>query len=470
MMHSLIKLNNLSLSFSHKICFENFSTNIHFGDCIGIIGQNGSGKSTLLNIIRGNMDPTEGSIYIPEDLSIGFVPQLIDISDFLSGGERFNKSLSLALKNDPNLLLLDEPTNHLDLYNRQSLMHMIKRYKGTLIVVSHDIELLRTCVNTLWYINDGKLIVFSGNYDDFKREINTKKDFITNQLSILNRQKKDVHQKLMLEQKRASKSKDKGEKNIDRRKWPTVVSKAKAGRSAETFGRKKLIIHQERQSLTERLQDLRLPEIIQPKFSIVTNRIVQEVLVQIKNGCIGYDQDCSLLKNINLMVSNKDRIAIHGNNGSGKSTLIKAILKDQAIYKLGNWLVPKKENIGYLDQHYKTLDSTKSVFETISNLVPNWSYAEVRSHLNDFLFRKNEEVNALTKTLSGGEKTRLSLAQIASKTPPLLILDEITNNLDLETKEHVIQVLKSYPGAIIVISHEEDFLEAIEVKEKYTLT
>lgn len=101
--------------------------------------------------------------------------------------------------------------------------------------------------------------------------------------------------------------------------------------------------------------------------------------------------------------------------------------------------------------------------ETIADLVHNWSHAEIRRHLNDFLFRKNDEVNALVSTLSGGEKARLSLAQVAAKTPKLLILDEITNNLDFETKEHVVQVLKSYPGAMIVISHDDGFLKEIEI-------
>jgi ATPase subunit of ABC transporter with duplicated ATPase domains len=95
------------------------------------------------------------------------------------------------------------------------------------------------------------------------------------------------------------------------------------------------------------------------------------------------------------------------------------------------------------------------------NLDLTWSHAEIRRHLNDFLFRKNEEVNALVSTLSGGEKARLSLVQIAAKTPKLLILDEITNSLDLETRDHVIQVLKNYPGVMVVISHDEDFLKAI---------
>ena len=105
------------------------------------------------------------------------------------------------------------------------------------------------------------------------------------------------------------------------------------------------------------------------------------------------------------------------------------------------------------------------MLETIADLVPHLPHTEIRRHLNDFLFRKNEEVNALVSTLSGGEKARLSLAQIAAKTPKLLILDEITNNLDLETKEHVMQVLKAYPGAMIIISHDADFLEEIGISE-----
>jgi ATPase subunit of ABC transporter with duplicated ATPase domains len=193
-------------------------------------------------------------------------------------------------------------------------------------------------------------------------------------------------------------------------------------------------------------------------------------------------------ENFSCQISYGSRIAIQGDNGSGKTTLIKAILGDESVCKTGQWHVVKREDVGYLDQHYANLqrhcepqrgeanqsfsgsrrfarDDVLTVLETIADLAPHWSHIEVRRHLNDFLFRKNEEVNALINTLSGGEKARLSLAQIGAKTPQLLILDEITNNLDRETKDHVIQVLKSYPGAMIVISHDADFLEEIGVNE-----
>ena len=128
----------------------------------------------------------------------------------------------------------------------------------------------------------------------------------------------------------------------------------------------------------------------------------------------------------------------------GHQTVFEFLMNDK---RRGEWDVLSWQDIGYLDQHYASLDLNLSVLENIQTVVPNWSSIELRRHLNDFLFRKNEEVNCLARNLSGGEKARLSLALIAAKTPRLLILDEITNNLDLETKDHVVQVLKAYPGS-----------------------
>ena len=149
------------------------------------------------------------------------------------------------------------------------------------------------------------------------------------------------------------------------------------------------------------------------------------------------------------------------------STIFKAILSDSKVICSGNWYVTK--DIGYLDQHYNNLDLEKSVLENIASLAPHWNLQEIRRHLNDFLFMKNEEVNVLAKNLSGGEKVRLSLAMIAAKTPKLLLLDEITNNLDLETRQHVIEILKEYPGSLVVISHDEDFLKEIGIKDNFVI-
>jgi ATPase subunit of ABC transporter with duplicated ATPase domains len=156
-------------------------------------------------------------------------------------------------------------------------------------------------------------------------------------------------------------------------------------------------------------------------------------------------------------------LAILGENGSGKTTLLKTVLNAPEILKSGSWYAINQNDIGYLDQHYQTIDDCLSIVENIKTITPLLSDLETRKLLNDFLFRKNEEAYKLGKELSGGEKARLSLAQISAKTPKLLLLDEITNNIDLETRNHIITVLNEYRGGIIIISHDERFLEQIGV-------
>jgi ATPase subunit of ABC transporter with duplicated ATPase domains len=466
MTHIILK--DVCLSFPHKICFESFSAQIPFGSRIGIIGINGSGKSTLLKIIHREEVPTDGILKIPDDIKTAYVPQLIDGFDSLSGGQLFNAALTEALAENPDVLLLDEPTNHLDRSNRKSLMRLLRTYRGSLIVVTHDMDLLRTVTDTLWHIDQGKIHAFTGNYDDYMRERGIKRSSIEDELNQLSRQKKNVHQSLMKEQSRAKSSGAQGEKNIKQRKWPTIVSGAKARRAEETSGIKKSALRGERENLFEKLSDLRLPEIIKPTFSLNADDIFDRTLVSISEGGVGYSKP--VLSDIYLSISSGDRVAITGDNGSGKSTLIKGILGDSVVLRSGKWATPQRSDIGYLDQRYATLEQTHTVFETITTLLPSWTHAEIRRHLNDFLFRKNEEVNAVVETLSGGERARLSLAQIAAKTPKLLILDEITNNLDLEARTHVIDVLSVYPGAMIVISHDEDFLDSISITSFYHIS
>ena len=151
-------------------------------------------------------------------------------------------------------------------------------------------------------------------------------------------------------------------------------------------------------------------------------------MVYVCDGAVRYGTN-PVIDAINLSIMAKERVAILGNNGAGKSSLIKAILNHSDIITSGTWHLPRSLDIGYLDQHYANLNHADTVIESIEKLVPTWHHAEIRRHLNDFLFRKNEEVNIMVNFLSGGEKVRLSLAQIAAKTPQLLILDEITNNL-----------------------------------------
>ncbi len=198
-MQKPIFLNHISLYSPNKICFEDFSAQIQTGNRIAIIGNNGTGKSSLLKIIKGDLPVSEGEMQ-NKNVSFGYVAQLISGYENLSGGEKFNKALSAALLNHPDILLLDEPTNHLDLKNRRSLIKMLNFYKGTLIVVSHDAELLRSSVDILWHIDNGKISIFSGKYDDYRQTIMRKRQDIENELEFLAKKKKENHKALMKEQ------------------------------------------------------------------------------------------------------------------------------------------------------------------------------------------------------------------------------------------------------------------------------
>ncbi|MCX7343408.1 MAG: ABC-F family ATP-binding cassette domain-containing protein [Proteobacteria bacterium] len=459
-----IQIHELGISFAHKTCFENFSTQVNYGDRIAIIGQNGSGKSTLIKILQNQLEPSSGKIQISKDVIFGYVPQVIYEFESLSGGQRLNQALTKALSVNPNILLLDEPTNHLDYSNRKSLMRMLNNYPGTLIAVSHDVEFLQNCVDTLWHIDNSKIHIFSGNYDDYMREVKIKRTSIEQDLSMLDRQKKDAHQALMKEQERASKRKAYGEKKYADDK---LALRAAQGKGENTHNKNKKNISNAKDDLLEKLSSLRLPEVLTPKFSLKSADLKDCILVSITDGSVSYKGGEIILQNINLSLSSKSRIALQGDNGSGKSTLLKAILGDKSVIKSGNWYTPR--DIGYLDQHYSTLSLERSALETIAELAPTWNHAEIRKHLNDFLFRKNEEVNAKVSQLSGGEKLRLSLAQIAAKTQNFLILDEITNNVDLPTKNHIMEFLNTYPGGYIIVCHDNAFLEKLYLNEIYLI-
>ncbi len=169
MIHTPIQIKNLNFIANNKTCFEDFNAHINYGDRIAIIGRNGSGKSSLLKILQGTLLPTYGNILIPNNIILSYIPQTIENFDSFSGGQRFNKSLTKALSNNPNVLLLDEPTNHLDSNNRKSLIRKLNSYCGTLIIVSHDVELLTSTIDILWHIDQSQIYLFKGNYDDYRR-------------------------------------------------------------------------------------------------------------------------------------------------------------------------------------------------------------------------------------------------------------------------------------------------------------
>ena len=467
-MSILCSIHQLSLIFPEKTCFEPFDASIYQGQKIALIGDNGCGKSSLLAMIANKRPLQDGEICFHQQINIGYVPQTPQSVAGLSGGERFQKGLSDALALQPELLILDEPTNHLDTNNRHQLLQFLQYYPGTLLIASHDVQLLSLLPDTIWSFNQGKVELFDGLYDDFRREKDIEFMQLNQQLSSLQKDKQMAHANLMREQKRAKNAKEKGKKSISNRKWPTIVSHAKMHRAGLTAGRKKKQIHDKRENILTQIQDLGHHDIIEPKFHLPSGYISQKSVLMIRDGSVGY-ANATIVSQINLQLSGQGRLAITGVNGCGKSTLVKAILSFAEVARAGEWTMPCQKDIGYLDQHYQQLADYETVLSCIETARPDWPHQQVRSHLNDFLFKSNQSVNKSITDLSGGEKARLSLAMIAANPPKLLILDEMTNNLDITHRQYAIQCLQNYPGPMIVISHDEDFLNCIRISDVYSL-
>lgn len=459
-MHAPVRLDRISVSFSHKTLFHDLSLTLHYGQRIGIIGDNGAGKSILLKIIAGLREPAEGRVIVPDNLERGYLSQLLPPTN-KSGAQTLNQELSGILANDPNMLLLDEPTNHLDHDNRASLMRLLGNFRHTLIIISHDTHVLKNLVDQIWHVEDGHVHIFDGSWSEYQKMHAQRQRALFLQLDTLRKQKEQLHKNLMQEEERAKQSRLKGEKNIRQKKWPTIVSKAKAGRAQETSGSKKSALSEKKHAVLENIRELYIKEPLSPKFHFTHPPRSYGVIVSVQDGSVSYVKP--VLKNINLTITGQDHIAICGPNGCGKSTLFKAILGDVSVIRHGIWQQPRPHEIGYLDQHYLTLNPQQNALEHLMATRPDWSMLELRTHLNDFLIRKNEEVMLKSEALSGGEKARLCLALIAARPPKLLLLDEITNNLDLTTKNHVLQVLKSYEGAYLLISHDDDFIRELEI-------
>ncbi|MBP4043590.1 ABC-F family ATP-binding cassette domain-containing protein [Chromobacterium violaceum] len=465
---SIIQLQGVSFGFSHKTCFSDFHASVDWGQRIAIVGANGSGKSSLLQILNGSLLPHSGQTSRLDGLRTGFLPQILQATDGLSGGQAVNQAISYVLADHPELLLLDEPTNHLDSDNRRSLGRMLRHYHGALVMVTHDVALLDTLCDTIWHIEQGKVEVFEGRYGDFLAERDLQRQAIEEQLHSLRRDQQAAHEARMKEQERARKARERGARSIEQRKWATIKSPAKLGRGNTTAGRNQAAITERQRELGVRLTSLRLPETIAPRFHLAAAPTGASSIVQIRNGSVGYAQ--ALLSGIQLDLATGERLALTGRNGCGKSTLAKAVAGIMPARRLsGEWLTPPESGVGYLDQHYGQLKPGVTVLATLQFAAPDWTMSQLRHWLSDFLFRRDEEVHADVATLSGGEQARLSLACIAARPPALLILDEATNNLDRITRQHMVEILRDYPGAMLLISHDETFLQDIGMVRQQAL-
>ncbi|MEH1866967.1 MAG: ABC-F family ATP-binding cassette domain-containing protein [Nostoc sp.] len=506
---SILLAENLAYELSlDRTLFQKIQVSIEAGDRVALVGRNGVGKSTLLKIIAGQITPNAGSIwrngvvyYLPQISTIKqkvtaetVLDFLISVSDEwwkieeilqtqfdtninlylpitnLSGGEITKLFLAIGLSQQPNLMLLDEPTNHIDLQALESLRQFLQNFTGAFVIVSHKPFFLDQVTSVTWELTPVELKVYGGNFSQYREQKEIELEATLRSHEIARKELKRTQATAMQEQQRAAQSKHKGRAkflngSIDRMaagliKTKAEVSTGTAKKKHEAAVAKANQKVAETKVKTTKVTSIQLEEKNQKRRNLIN---IQGANLRVSERL--------LIQNIQLHISSGDRIAIIGANGSGKSSLVKAILgmeNQTVVLDSGEVLLAPAMKAVYLDQTYELVNRQYTILENMQAANANLSYQLLRQQLGHFLF-KYDDVHKSASVLSGGELARLAIAMISISEIDLLILDEPTNNLDIETVEQMVVGINDYQGAIWVISHDLDFLGQINITQSFNL-
>ncbi|MER2520615.1 MAG: ABC-F family ATP-binding cassette domain-containing protein [Bdellovibrionales bacterium] len=378
-----------------------------------------------LNEIGGYEAPSRAASILA-GLGFNEAAQACPISSF-SGGWRARVALACALFLQPNVLLLDEPTNHLDFESMVWLENFLMRYQQTLVIISHDRDILNKTVDHIVHLENKKLVPYTGNYDQFERRRAEK---------LLNQQA--LHEKQMAQKAHLMKF-------VDR--FRATASKARQAQS-----RLKAI---ERMDIVDAVIAGRVTA-----FTFPEPKEMKSPLIRLEKVDAGYVEGEPILRAVTLTINTHDRIALLGANGNGKSTLIK-ILSDRLKPMAGEICKSGQLKIGYFAQFQTDeLDVDLTPFETLRAAMQEPSEVKVRSMLNRFGFDK-QKADTKVGGLSGGEKARLLFCLMSYDAPHIMLLDEPTNHLDIDAREALMQALNNYNGAIILVSHDTHLVECV---------
>ncbi len=494
----MLTISNLDYRVDARPLFEGASAQIASGWKVGLVGRNGTGKSTLLRLIREEVQNPgkDQSIRISQGARLGWVAQeveaddqtildvvlaadterhalmqeaetatdpdriadihtrLVDIdawsaearaaeilnglgftaSDLgratreFSGGWRMRAAIAGVLFSRPDLLLLDEPTNYLDLEGAAWLETYIRAYPNTVILVSHDRELLNRCVTHTLALEHRKLTLCTGGYDAWLK-----------------------HRAIQLSQLESQKAKQ----DAERAHLQSFVDRfrAKASKARQAQSRVKML---------ERMQDVTVPlsERTTPfRFDPPGEKLAPPML-ELEGATLGYGEKARILDGVTLRIDPDDRIAIVGTNGQGKTTLVKSIASRLPLLE-GTRRVPKAIRIGSSSQdQMEDLEPGETVLDHVRQTLPKDTSVARQRAVAAALGFPHEKVETRVEDLSGGEKVRLLLGLMAAEKPHILILDEPTSHLDIDSREALIYALNDFPGAVILITHDVYLAEA----------
>lgn len=387
----------------------------------------------------------------------------------LSGGQLVRLALARILISKPDMLILDEPTNHLDLHANLWLREFLSNWNGGFIVVSHDRDFLNDITNATWELDNGIIEEFGGNYDFYKEQKGLKEMSQEREVIRLSKEVRKAKGKIEKEKQRAAHSarRDLSRNPEDLDRFRAHYFKERAEKSA---GRIKGVSEEKHSELVEQLRQSKrkLPQRISPDVT-ESETHKGKLLLSAKDISCSYPNE-TIIEDASINISFGDRMALFGNNGAGKSTLIKSLIGSENIIVSGNLESAPNINIQYMDQNYSFVNRSKTVLENMQMAAPDSNSSELRVHLAKFLFRESQEVSKPAGVLSGGEIARLALAMISSKPIDLLVLDEPTNNLDINSIEEIESVLSDFKGAVLVVSHDMTFLKNIGIKDAYVVS
>jgi ATP-binding cassette subfamily F protein uup len=469
----LVSLDRVSVAFGHLPLLDEIAFQVDAGERVAVIGRNGSGKSTLLQILSGDLQPDSGLVLRQPGVRVARLVQDVPLStertvahvvgeglgaldahdewqrqhqaemvmsrlalppdaivDTLSGGWKRRVLLARALVGQPDLLLLDEPTNHLDIEAITWLESFLADYRGAVVFVTHDRAFLERLATRIAELDRGRLTSWPGDYATFERK---KEEWLANE----ELQQGKFDKKMAIEEV-----------------WLRRGVKARRTRDE---GRVKALMamRAERAERRARAGNVRM----QIEQSDPSGKMVFEA----ENVSLTFTAGAPVVNDFSARVMRGDRIGLIGPNGAGKTTLLRLLLGELAP-TTGEVRRGANVQVAYYDQQREQLDPDRSVVDTIGDgndtVTVNGQPRHVHGYLQDFLFSP-ERARSPVRALSGGERNRLLLARLFTRPANVLVLDEPTNDLDLETLELLEQQLVEWPGTLLLVSHDRRFLDNV---------
>ncbi|WZL72496.1 ABC-F type ribosomal protection protein [Clostridiaceae bacterium 35-E11] len=461
----LIECINIKKYFGDRLILAVENLKIYSEDRIGIVGVNGVGKTTLLNILSQKLQPDEGWIklyadyaYIsqlepPENKSISYeMASKFGVAstwnEKMSGGEKNRFKLAQSLSKDHLLIFADEPTSNVDIEGIEMMENMLEEYKGALMLISHDRSFLDKLCNKILEIENGKIKIYKGNFSDYYVQKIKERERAQFEYDEYKREKRRLEEAIN----------DKKQQTKRMKKTPKRMGNSEA--RLHKMGNQKAKANLERtaKSIETRIKHLEVKEKLVEQACIrldleESNKLYSKIVIEGQNMHKAFDEKI-IFNNAEFSIYNGSKIALIGPNGCGKSTFVKMIMNEDSSIRIA-----QGAKIGYFSQDLSILDENLTIIE---NIMKNSIYPEpfVRTLLARLLF-KREEIYKKVRVLSGGERVKASFANILLQEINLLILDEPTNYMDIDSLEVVEEALREYDRTLLFISHDRRFINAV---------